>query len=84
MSHDEAIEAAKKHLYLIGRKFALPDGEVETIKAVIAWDEGNGNWQPHVCFYDWEKSDDGVIQHLNIGEFSRTYREVKEIDHLGT
>jgi hypothetical protein len=77
MTHDEAVSEAKKHLYLMDRKFRLKDGETETIKTVVAWDEGNGNWQPHVCFYDWEKSEDGEILHLSIDEFFRKYEEVK-------
>jgi hypothetical protein len=74
MTHSEAIEEAKKHLHLIGKEFKLPDGETESIKTVVAWDEGNGDWQLHVCFYGHgEDSGNGIISHMNLKEFLKTY-----------
>jgi hypothetical protein len=73
MSHDEAVEAAKGQLHLIGKKFRLKDGEIETIKTVVAWKENDDSWHPHVCFYDWEKDEDGRILHMNVDEFFRKY-----------
>ena len=58
----------------LGKPFKLPDGETETVKAVVAWDEGNDNWQPHICFYNWsEENTDGKIAHLNVSEFIENY-----------
>lgn len=77
MTHDEAIRKAQEHLYLVGREFKLKDGETESIKAVVAWDEGNGNWTPHVCFYDWgEDNQDGRITHMSVEEFLGTYDQI--------
>jgi len=74
MSHDEAIEQARKSLYLIGKEFKLDDGETESIKAVVPWEENEGNWQPHVCFYNWgEENPDGKITHMNLEEFNRRF-----------
>lgn len=55
MNHQEAITKTKEYLRLIGKAFKLPDGETETVKAVVAWDESNDNWHPHVCFYNWSE-----------------------------
>ncbi len=77
MSHDEAIEQSKNHLHLIGKQFKLKDGETESVKAVVPWDEGDGNWQPHVCFYNWgEDNDDGKITHLNVETFFKNYEPI--------
>jgi hypothetical protein len=74
MTHDEALTATQEHLHLIGKEFKLQDGETESIKAVVAWDEGGGNWQPHVCFYNWsEENTDGKITHMNLEEFNRQF-----------
>jgi hypothetical protein len=74
MSHEEAISEVHQHLDLVGREFQLHTGEKETVKAVVAWDEGKGNWQPHVCFYDWdEESPDGEIIHMNLFRFMEEY-----------
>jgi hypothetical protein len=78
MSHTEAIESANKHVFLVGKKFRLSDGETETIKAVVAWQEHDGEWNPHVCFYDWEKNDEGKILHMKLDDFFRKYQQVKE------
>jgi hypothetical protein len=77
MEREDAIKTTQQHLHLIGKSFKLPDGETETIKAVVAWDEGNGNWQPHVCFYDWGvHNEDGRITHMNVKEFEEKYHPV--------
>jgi len=78
MSHDEAIQAAQDHLHLVGTEFKLPNGETESIKAVVAWKEAENDWQPHVCFYNWAEEEnpeggDGQISHMNLEEFIRTY-----------
>jgi hypothetical protein len=74
MTHDEAIEQSKNHLHLIGKEFLLADGELESIKAVVPWDEGEGNWQPHVCFYNWgEENPDGKITHMKIADFMKNF-----------
>jgi hypothetical protein len=74
MKHEEAINATKKYLHLVGKPFKLPDGETETVKAVVAWDNGNGDWSPHVCFYDWLENSDGRITHLALNDFLEKYR----------
>jgi hypothetical protein len=76
MTHDEAIKAAEKLLYLVGRKFRLMDGETETVKTVVAWQQADGSWLPHICFYDWEKNEDGKILHLPVDEFIKTYQQL--------
>jgi len=74
MNHEEAIQKSQEYLSLIDKPFKLPDGETETVKAVVAWDEGNNNWQPHVCFYNWsEENTDGRITHLSVQEFLEKY-----------
>ena len=78
MTHEEAIEEAKKHQYLVGRKFRLKDGETETVKAVVAWQHEAGGWSPHICFYDWDENPEGKVFHLEIGKFFETYEAVKE------
>jgi hypothetical protein len=70
MTHSEAIKEVQLNLELVGREFMLNNGEKETVKAIVAWDEGRGNWQPHVCFYDWdEEQTDGEIVHMNLYRF---------------
>jgi len=76
MTHDEAIEASKNYLHLIGKEFTLPDGETENIKAVVPWLEKDEDWQPHVCFYFWgEENPDGRITHMNVDEFLSTFQQ---------
>jgi hypothetical protein len=78
MTKQDAINSAEESLHLIGKKFRLPDGETETVKAVVAWEENPGDWQPHVCFYDWgEHNPDGHIAHLNVHVFKETYHPVE-------
>jgi hypothetical protein len=70
MTKEEATERAQEHLNLIGQKFHLPDGETETVKAVVAWRDKNGEWYPHVCFYEWDEAHpDGEISHMRVDEF---------------
>jgi hypothetical protein len=77
MSHDEALAETKKHLHLIGKEFKLPDGETESIKAVVPWKEPDGSWRTHVCFYNWgEDNPDGKISHMSIEEFLETYQQI--------
>jgi hypothetical protein len=77
MTHEQAIEAAKQHLHLVGKKFKLKDGETETIKTVVAWKEGENNWQPHVCFYNWDEHDsENPMTHSGIEKFFKEYEEV--------
>jgi hypothetical protein len=81
MTYNEAIERAQELLHLVGKEFKLPDGETEQIKTVVAWDEGNGNWQPHVCFYDWageSEKKNGEISHMNVDKFLKTYNILPE------
>ena len=74
MSQQEAIEKVHEYLHLIGKPFKLPDGETETIKAVVAWKEIDDNWSPHVCFYKWNEDDvDGNISHMNVDDFFSRY-----------
>lgn len=74
MSHDEATEQSRKFLHLIGKEFLMKDNTPANIKAVVPWDEGNGNWQPHVCFYDWGRNvADGEMTHMNLGDFFRKF-----------
>lgn len=75
MTHDQAIEETKKYLHLIGKEFHLQDGETESIKAVVAWEEKNAEWYPHVCFYNWDADTaDGHITHMNVLEFLEKYK----------
>lgn len=78
MTHDEAITAAIQHQHLVGRKFKLKDGETETVKAVVAWQRDNGEWAPHVCFYDWDRNSEGKVFHLEISKFFEDYEAVKD------
>lgn len=75
MTRQEAIERATELRYLIGKVFILPNGETEQVKAVVAWEEPNGNWQPHVCFYNWagKSAEDGEIVHMNAVEFTNKF-----------
>ena len=74
MSHEEAIEKCKEYQYLVERPFLNSDDEKETIKAVVAWDEGEGDWQPHVCFYNWARTSQGQMTHMRTSEFLRKYQ----------
>jgi hypothetical protein len=77
MTHEEALKKSQEYLSLIGKEFRLPDGETESVKTVVAWDEGQGNWQPHVCFYNCgEENEDNIINHMNLQAFFRTYQPV--------
>jgi hypothetical protein len=81
MTHSEAIEQAQKHLHLIGKEFRLPDGETESIKTVVPWDEGDGNWQLHVCFFGYgEESGDGIITHMNLDDFLSKYKLFSRVE----
>jgi hypothetical protein len=77
MTHDEAIERSKEYLHLVDKPFLNSNNEKETIKAVVAWDEGNGNWQPHVCFYNWPETEQGVMTHMRVQEFLSHYKPVE-------
>jgi hypothetical protein len=77
MTYNEAIERAQELLYLVNKEFKLSDGETEQIKTVVAWEEDKGNWQPHVCFFNWageSTEKDGEITHMNVDKFLKTYQ----------
>jgi hypothetical protein len=74
MTQHEAQEETKKFLHLIGHEFKLDDGELESVKAVVAWQESDQHWYPHVCFYNWgEDNPDGRISHMNVNDFMQKY-----------
>jgi hypothetical protein len=77
MTHEQAIEKCRDYLYLIDRHFLNSNDEKETIKAVVAWDEGDGNWQPHVCFYDWPETTQGRITHMPVEKFLSSFQLLK-------
>jgi hypothetical protein len=69
MSHEEAINKCQEYLYLIDKHFLNRHNEKETVKAVVPWEEEKGDWQPHVCFYNWPDTSQGVMSHMNLHEF---------------
>jgi hypothetical protein len=77
MTHEDAIEKSREYLHLVDKAFINiinSNNEKETIKAVVAWEEEPGNWQPHVCFYNWPETQQGDMSHVNVNEFLRTYK----------
>lgn len=74
MKHEEAIEKSQTYQHLVERAFLNRNHEKETIKAVVAWEEEPGNWQPHVCFYNWPETQQGVMSHMNVEEFLHKYQ----------
>jgi hypothetical protein len=74
MTHEEAILKSHEYLHLVDRAFLNRKSEKETIKAVVAWEEEPGNWQPHVCFYNWADTHQGVMSHMNAREFLDKYQ----------
>lgn len=74
MTHDEAIKSCSQYLHLVDKPFLNGNDEKESIKAVVAWDEGDGNWQPHVCFYNWARTSQGDMSHMRAEEFLRTFQ----------
>lgn len=78
MSHDEAIEKSKEFLYLVDKPFLNSNGEKETVKAVVAWEEKEGDWQPHVCFYNWATTNQGQMSHMKVEDFLQRYQLINE------
>ena len=78
MTHDEAIEKSTEYLYLVDRAFLNSNDEIETVKAVVAWEESDGEWQPHVCFYNWATSKQGQMSHMRVGDFLKVYQLLDE------
>ena len=74
MTHDEAISKCRDYQYLVEKPFLNSKDEKETIKAVVAWDEGDGNWQPHVCFYNWAATEQGEMSHMRAEEFLKKFQ----------
>ena len=75
MTQSQALLETQNYQYLIGKEFLLDGGELETVKAVVAWRESDNDWQPHVCFYNWgENNPDGKISHMNVQSFLSKFR----------
>ena len=77
MTHDEAIDKSKDFLYLVGQAFLNSNDEKETIKAVVAWEEADGDWQPHVCFFNWASSHQGQMSHMRVDDFLARYQLIE-------
>lgn len=78
MSHEEAVEKCNEYLHLVDRPFLNSNDEKETIKAVVAWDEGDGNWQPHVCFYNWASNKEGHMSHMRAADFLKSFQMIED------
>lgn len=78
MSHDEAIERSKEYLHLVDKPFLNSKDEKETIKAVVAWEESEGNWHPHVCFYNWATTSQGQMSHMRVEDFLANFQLLDE------
>ena len=78
MSHDEAIEKSKEYLHLVDKPFLNSKGEKETIKAVVAWEESQGDWQPHVCFYNWAGTSQGQMSHMPVNDFLNRFQLIED------
>jgi hypothetical protein len=80
MTHEEAIKKSHEYLSMVGKAFINKENEKETIKAVVAWKEKEDDWQPHVCFYNWPETSQGVISHMNAEEFIKRYHPTDHIE----
>lgn len=78
MTHDEAIEKSTEYLYLVERPFLNSNDEKETVKAVVAWEEKEGDWYPHVCFYNWASTKQGQMSHMRVDDFLRSFQLLDE------
>lgn len=77
MTHDEAIDKSMEYMYLVGQAFLNSNDEKETVKAVVAWEEGEDDWQPHVCFYNWASSHQGQMSHMRVEDFLNRYQLIE-------
>lgn len=78
MTHEEAIEKSQEFQYLVEKPFLNSKDEKETIKAVVAWDEGENSWYPHVCFYNWAVSSQGQMSHMRADDFLNAFQMLEE------
>ena len=77
MTHEEAIEKCNDYQHLVERPFINSHDEKETIKAVVAWEENEGDWQPHACFYNWAATSQGQMSHMRVEDFLKSYQLIE-------